>query len=49
MLNLIKSINSALLGPGPGAPLRAVGWMRATGLRISRYIDYHHLTLLCKH
>jgi hypothetical protein len=40
MLNLIKSINSAMLGPGPAAPLRAVGWMRAMGLRISRYINY---------
>lgn len=30
MLNLIKSINSAMLGPGPAAPLRAVGWTRAT-------------------
>lgn len=25
LLNLIKSINSAMLGPGPTAPLRAVG------------------------
>lgn len=40
VLNLIKSTNSAMLGPGPAAPLRAVGWMRATGLCISRYINY---------
>jgi hypothetical protein len=44
MLHLIKSLNSAMLGPGRAAPPRAVGWMRATGSRISRYVYYRDLT-----